>query len=67
MSGFSDRRKLILPSKKIKDKRYNHTDKDASCQRKIKGKAFTLNINIPWQMAQPGELSGERNYDSEDD
>jgi hypothetical protein len=67
--GFLKRRKrqVILPSKKIKDKRYDHADEDTSRQRKIKGKALPLNINIPGQMAQPRELSGESKNDSQND
>jgi hypothetical protein len=68
MSGFlrGRKRRFILPSEKIKDKRYDNTYKDASTQREIKGKALTLNINVSRQMAQPRELSGEGNNDSHD-
>jgi hypothetical protein len=48
-----------LPSKKIKDKRDDDANKDASGEREIERKALAFDRNIAGQMAQPGQLAGQ--------
>jgi hypothetical protein len=52
MKGFlrGEKDSQILPSKKIKDKRYNNTYKDAGGQRKIKRESLPLDGDIARQI-----------------
>jgi hypothetical protein len=54
-------RKKFLPAQKVKNKRYNDTDEQASGYRKVKGESFSLNVDISRQMSEPGNFSAERN------
>jgi hypothetical protein len=50
----------ILPSKKIKDNRYDNTYKDAGGQREIERESIPLDGDITRQMPQPGDLASRR-------
>jgi hypothetical protein len=56
----------ILPSKKIKDKGNNNTDKNASRQGEIESEAFALDRDVAGQMPQPRQFAGERKYHTDD-
>src|SRR5207244_8187182 len=54
-------------AQKVKNKRYNDTDEQASGYRKVKGESFSLNVDISRQMTEPGNFSAERNKHPEYD
>jgi hypothetical protein len=58
--------KESLPSKKIKDKRDEHADENASRDWEVKGKALALDRNVAWQISQPGQSAGEHKYNADD-
>jgi hypothetical protein len=58
---------VILPSKKIKDKRNDEAQQQAGSERKIKGEAAAVEIDVAGELAEPGNLRPEGKKESQCD